>query len=85
MADGDGISDPAPVHGRLRLGWQGTRSAWERHPMTARLTAGLLHQAERGAWAWPRPTGLGRHGPGKVGQMPNQAAPARLARGCDPC
>jgi DNA invertase Pin-like site-specific DNA recombinase len=49
MADGDGLSAPATVHGRLLLGLQGTLSAWERHIMQARLTAGLLHKAQRGA------------------------------------
>jgi DNA invertase Pin-like site-specific DNA recombinase len=48
IADSDGIDDPATVNGRLLLGLKGTLSAWERHTMKARLTAGLLHKAERG-------------------------------------
>ena len=47
--------------------------------MQARLTAGRLHQAERGALALPLPTGLVRHGPGKVSKLPNQEAQARLS------
>jgi DNA invertase Pin-like site-specific DNA recombinase len=48
IADGDGIYDPATVNGRLLLGLKGTLSAWERHTMQARLTAGLIHKAQRG-------------------------------------
>jgi DNA invertase Pin-like site-specific DNA recombinase len=84
MADGAGISAPATVNGRLLLGWKGTLSAWERHPMQARLTAGLLHQAERGALAVQLPPGLVRNGQGTVVQMPTQEAPARLALVFDP-
>jgi DNA invertase Pin-like site-specific DNA recombinase len=49
IADGDGVYDPATVNGRLLLGLKGTLSAWERHTMNARLTAGLIHKAQRGA------------------------------------
>src|SRR5438309_5535937 len=79
MADSDGIYDPATVNGRLLLGLQGTLSEWERHTMTARLTAGLLHKAERGALALTLPTGLVRNSQGKGLKMPNQEAQARLA------
>lgn len=51
--------------------------------MQARRTAGLLHQAERGALALPWPTGLGRTSPGTVQNMPHQAAQARLSLVCD--
>lgn len=51
IADDEGREDPATVHGRLLVGWQGTVSAWARHTRHARLTAGLLHQAARGALA----------------------------------
>src|SRR6266487_442439 len=51
IADGDGSYDPATVNGRLLLGLKGTLSEWERHTMKARLTAGLIHKAERGALA----------------------------------
>ena len=81
MADGDGIYDPATVNGRLLLGRKGTLSEWERHTMKARLTAGLLHKAERGELALQLPTGLVRNGQGKVIKLPNQEAQARLSLG----
>ena len=79
IADSDGIYDPATVNGRLLLGLKGTLSEWERHTMKARLTAGLLHKAERGALALTLPTGLVRNGQGTVHKIPNQEAQARLA------
>lgn len=79
IADSDGIYDPATVNGRLLLGLKGTLSEWERHTMKARLTAGLLHKAERGALALTLPTGLVRNSQGKVVKIPNQEAQARLA------
>src|SRR5712692_6778846 len=79
IADGDGIYAPATVNGRLLLGLKGTLSEWERHTMKARLTAGLLHKAERGALALQLPTGLVRHGQGKGHKIPTQEAQARLA------
>src|SRR2546430_9862042 len=74
IADGDGIYDPATVNGRLLLGLKGTLSEWERHTMKARLTAGLIHKAQRGALAFTLPTGLVRNGQGTVLKMPNQEA-----------
>src|SRR3989449_3745586 len=79
IADGDGMYDPATVNGRLLLGLKGTLSAWERHTMKARLTAGLIHKATRGALALTLPTGLVRNGQGTVHKMPNQEAQARLS------
>src|SRR5881409_380448 len=79
IADGDGLYDPATVNGRLLLGLKGTLSAWERHTMKARLTAGLIHKAQRGALALTLPTGLVRNGQGKVHKIPNQEAQARLS------
>src|SRR2546425_6049547 len=79
IADGDGIYDPATVNGRLLLGLKGKLSEWERHPMKPRLTAGLIHKAERGALALQLPTGLVRNGQGKVHKIPNQEAQARLS------
>ena len=79
IADGDGMYDPATVNGRLLLGLQGTLSAWERHTMKARLTAGRIHKATRGALALTLPTGLVRTSQGAVQQIPNQEAQARLA------
>jgi DNA invertase Pin-like site-specific DNA recombinase len=78
LADSDGIYDPATVNGRLLLGLKGTLSEWERHTMKARLTAGLLHKAARGALALQLPTGLGRNSQGTVHKIPNQEAQARL-------
>src|SRR6266508_6024630 len=66
IADSDGVYDPATVNGRLLLGLKGTLSEWERHTMKARLTAGLLHKAERGALALTLPTGLVRNSQGTV-------------------
>jgi len=79
IADGDGIYDPATVNGRLLLGLKGTLSEWERHTMKARLTAALIHKAQRGELALTLPTGLVRNGQGKVLKIPNQEAQARLA------
>ena len=47
IADSDGVYDPATVNGRLLLGLKGTLSERERHTMQARLTAGLIHKAQR--------------------------------------
>jgi DNA invertase Pin-like site-specific DNA recombinase len=82
-ADGDGSYDPATVNGRLLLGLTGTLSAGERHTMKARLTAGLLHKAQRGELALTLPTGLVRNGQGQVLKMPNPEAPARWALVCE--
>jgi DNA invertase Pin-like site-specific DNA recombinase len=79
IADGDGIDDPATVNGRLLLGLKGTLSEWERHTMKARLTAGLIHKAERGALALTLPTGLIRTSQGTVQKLPDQEAQARLS------
>src|SRR5438445_13249636 len=83
MADGDGLYDPATVHGRRLLGLQGTLAEWERHTMQARLTAGLIHKAPRGALALPLPTGLVRTSQGTGHKTPHQQAPARLSLGCE--
>src|SRR5947209_16017811 len=88
IGDGDGIYDPATVNGRLLLGLKGTLSEWERHPMKARLTAGLIHKAQRGELALTLPTGLVRNGQGQVHKIPNQEAQARLSLVCEtflPC
>jgi hypothetical protein len=79
IADSDGVYDPATVNGRLLLGLKGTLSEWERHTMKARLTAGLIHKAQRGELALTLPTGLVRNGQGQGRKIPNQEAPARLA------
>jgi DNA invertase Pin-like site-specific DNA recombinase len=79
IADGDGMYDPATVNGRLLVGLKGTLSEWERHTMKARLTAGLIPKAERGALALTLPTGLVRNSQGTVHKIPNQEAQARLS------
>src|SRR6266516_5173887 len=79
IADGDGIYDPATVNGRRLLGLKDTLSEWERHTMQARLTAGLIHKAQRGALALTLPTGLVRNGQGTGHKIPHQEAQARLA------
>ncbi len=79
IADSDGIYDPATVNGRLLLGLKGTLSEWERHTMKARLNAGLIHKAERGALALTLPTGLIRNSQGTVQKLPDQEAQARLS------
>jgi len=79
IADSDGIYDPATVNGRLLLGLKGTLSEWERHTMKARLNAGLIHKAERGALALTLPTGLIRSSQGTVQKLPDQEAQARLS------
>jgi DNA invertase Pin-like site-specific DNA recombinase len=48
LAEVDGLYDPATANGRLLLGLKGTLSAWERHTLRARMTAGLLTEAARG-------------------------------------
>src|ERR687887_697800 len=78
IADGDGIYAPATVNGRLLLGRKGTLSAWERHTMQARLTAGLIHQAARGDLALTLPTGFERDAQGRVHKDPNLEVQARL-------
>ena len=79
IGDGDGLYDPATVNGRRLLGLKGTLSAWERHTMKARLTAGLIQKATRGELALTLPTGLVRTSQGTVHKIPNQEAQARLA------
>jgi hypothetical protein len=78
MADVDGLDDPATANGRLRLGLQGTLAAWELHTIRARMTAGLLNTAARGALALTLPTGLERETLGRVHQDPNLEVQARI-------
>src|ERR671922_1106535 len=78
IADSDGIYDPATVNGRLLLGLKGTLSEWERHTMKARMTAGLLNKAARGALALTLPTGFDRAAQGRVQTEPNLAVQSRL-------
>jgi hypothetical protein len=73
-----------PAPGRLLRGVQGTLSAWELHTIRARMPAGLLHKAARGALALPLPTGFERGAQGRVHKDPPLAGPARLTLGCEP-
>jgi hypothetical protein len=52
-ADSAGGAAPAPAHGRGLRGFTGPLAAGARHPIRARMTAGLLPQAARGARAVP--------------------------------
>jgi len=78
MAEVDGLYDPATANGRLLLGLQGTLSAWERHTIRARMTAGLLNKAARGDLALTLPTGLERDALGRVHKDPNLEVQARI-------
>jgi DNA invertase Pin-like site-specific DNA recombinase len=78
IAERDGVYDPATPNGRRLLGLKGTWSELARPTIRAHLTAGLLHQAERGELALALPMGLGRDqfGPGQ--KTPDLAVQPRL-------
>jgi DNA invertase Pin-like site-specific DNA recombinase len=78
VGDQDGIYDPATPNGRLILGLKGLISELELHTLKARLTAGLLHKAQRGELALPLPVGLLRDPLGRVGKHPDQEVQDRL-------
>lgn len=82
MADRDGGDDPASPNGRLLRGWKGQLSARARQTIRARLSAGLLHKAERGDCALPRPVGLRREALNRVQKAPNRAAQHRVEGLC---
>src|SRR5437660_2609713 len=79
IADRDGIYDPGSPNGRLLLGLKGQLSELELHTIKARLTAGLLNKAERGALALPLPVGLVRDPLGRVVKDPDREVQDRLA------
>jgi DNA invertase Pin-like site-specific DNA recombinase len=79
VGDQDGIYDPATPNGRLILGLKGLISELELHTLRARLTAGLLHKAQRGELALPLPVGLVRDPLGHVVKRPDQEVQSRLA------
>jgi DNA invertase Pin-like site-specific DNA recombinase len=79
IADRDGVYDPATPNGRLLLGLKGTLSEMERQTIRARLTAGLMHKAERGDLALALPIGLMRDPCGKVHKTPDREVQQRLA------
>ena len=78
IADRDGIYDPSSVNGRLLLGLKGQISELELHTLRARLTAGILHKAQRGELALTLPTGLVRDASGQVLKHPNLEVQSRL-------
>jgi DNA invertase Pin-like site-specific DNA recombinase len=79
IGDRDGIYDAGSPDGRLLLGLKGTISELELHTLRARLTAGLLAKAERGALALMLPAGLERDQAGTVVKDPDREVQARLA------
>jgi DNA invertase Pin-like site-specific DNA recombinase len=78
IADRDGVYDPGTPNGRLLLGLKGTLSEMEMHTIRARLTAGLLHKAERGDLALSLPIGLVRDPFGKVHKTPDREVQQRI-------
>src|SRR6266511_4325079 len=66
IVDRDGVYDPGSPNGRLLLGLKGQLSELELHTLRARMTAGLLNKAQRGALALPLPIGLERDPLGRV-------------------
>ena len=78
VADQDGIYDPATPNGRLILGLKGLIAELELHTLRSRLTAGLLHKAQRGELAVPLPAGLLRQPSGQVVKHPDQEVQSRL-------
>jgi DNA invertase Pin-like site-specific DNA recombinase len=78
IADRDGIYDPGSANGRLLLGLKGQLSELELHTIRARMTAGLLNKAERGALALQLPIGLIRLPTGTVVKDPNREVQDRI-------
>jgi len=78
IADRDGIYDPASPNGRLLLGLKGQLSEMELYTIRARMTAGLINKAERGALALQLPVGLLRDASGVVVKDPNREVQARI-------
>lgn len=78
IADREGIYDPASPNGRLVLGLKGQLSELELYTIRARMTAGLLNKAERGALALQLPVGLLRDVSGVVVKDPNREVQARV-------
>lgn len=78
IADRDGVYDPGSINGRMLLGLKGQISELELHTLRARLTAGILHKAQRGELALMLPTGLVRDDSGQVFKHPNLEVQSRL-------
>jgi DNA invertase Pin-like site-specific DNA recombinase len=79
IADRDGVYDPTSINGRLLLGLKGQISELELHTIRARLTAGILSQAERGELALTLPTGLVRLETGQVVKHADREVQQRIA------
>src|SRR5437588_11612711 len=79
VGDQDGIYDPATPNGRLILGLKGLIAELELHTLRARLTAGLLNNAQRGELALTLPIGLVRDRLGRVLNHHHQQDQSRLA------
>jgi hypothetical protein len=62
----------------MLLGLKGQISELELHTLRARLTAGILHKAQRGELALTLPAGLVRDGTGQVFKHPNLEVQSRL-------
>src|ERR671933_1537270 len=78
IGDRDGVYDPGSANGRLLLGLKGAISEVELHTIRARLTAGLLHKAERGELALLLPAGLVRGPHGVVTKHPDREVQDRI-------
>ncbi len=78
IADHDSVYDPGSPNGRLLLGLKGQLSELELHTLRARMTAGLLHKAERGDLALTLPVGLVRDRSGIVLKDPNREVQSRI-------
>jgi len=72
IADSDGLYDPGSANGRLLLGLKGQLSELELHTIRARMTAGLLNKAARGALALQLPVGLVRDATDTVHKDPHR-------------
>src|SRR5215467_1868034 len=79
IADQDGIYDPGSTNGRLLLGLKGQLSELELHTIRARMTAGLLNKAARGALALQLPVGLVRDATDTVHKDPHLEVQERIA------
>lgn len=79
IADRDGVYDPGSPNGRLLLGLKGQISELELHTIRARLTAGIVNKAQRGALALTLPVGLQRDASGIVRKAPNLEVQSRLS------
>src|SRR4029453_7075492 len=78
IADRDGVYDPGTPNGRLLLGLKGQLSEMELYTIRARMTAGLLHKAQRGELALSLPVGLVRDAGGGVRRGANLEVQQRL-------